>query len=97
MCWPRWWQHGWPGRRRRRFAALSRASRRSRSERVRPLSGIPLKGAHNVENVLAAVVAARLAGAPAEAIRRAVESFQAVEIGKGEASERYPAQGSAQR
>jgi len=32
-----------------------------------------------VENVLAAVVAARLAGAPAEAIRQAVESFQAVE------------------
>ena len=49
------------------------------TERVMPLSGIPLKGAHNVENVLAAVVAARLAGAPAEAIRRAVESFQAVE------------------
>jgi UDP-N-acetylmuramoylalanine--D-glutamate ligase len=44
-----------------------------------PLSGIPLKGAHNVENVLAAVVAARLAGAPAEAIRQAIESFQAVE------------------
>jgi UDP-N-acetylmuramoylalanine--D-glutamate ligase len=44
-----------------------------------PLSGIPLKGAHNVENVLAAVVAARLAGAPADAIRQAVESFQAVE------------------
>jgi UDP-N-acetylmuramoylalanine--D-glutamate ligase len=48
-------------------------------ENVMPLSGIPLKGAHNVENVLAAVVAARLAGAPAEAIRHAIESFQAVE------------------
>jgi UDP-N-acetylmuramoylalanine--D-glutamate ligase len=48
-------------------------------EIVMPLRGIPLKGAHNVENVLAAVVAARLAGAPAEAIRQAVESFQAVE------------------
>ena len=49
------------------------------TERVMPLSGIPLKGAHNVENVLAAVAAARLAGAPAEAIRGAIEAFQAVE------------------
>ena len=32
------------------------------AEKVMPLSGIPLKGAHNVENVLAAVCAARLAG-----------------------------------
>jgi UDP-N-acetylmuramoylalanine--D-glutamate ligase len=48
-------------------------------ERVMPLSGIPLKGAHNVENVLASVVAARLAGATEDAIRQAVESFQAVE------------------
>jgi UDP-N-acetylmuramoylalanine--D-glutamate ligase len=48
-------------------------------ERVLPLSGIPLKGAHNVENVLAAVVASRLAGAPANVIREAIESFQAVE------------------
>jgi UDP-N-acetylmuramoylalanine--D-glutamate ligase len=49
------------------------------TEKVMPLSGIPLKGAHNVENVLAAVCAARLAGAPPDAIRRAVENFQAVE------------------
>ena len=49
------------------------------TEHVMPLSGIPLKGAHNVENVLAAVVAGRLAGAPAESIRRAIEAFQAVE------------------
>ncbi len=48
-------------------------------ETVMPLVAIPLKGAHNVENVLAAVCAARLAGAPAEAIRRAVEAFKAVE------------------
>jgi UDP-N-acetylmuramoylalanine--D-glutamate ligase len=48
-------------------------------ETVMPLRGIPLKGEHNVENVLAAVCAARLAGASVEAIRRAVESFQAVE------------------
>ena len=48
-------------------------------EQIMPLKEIPLKGAHNVENVLAAVVAARLAGVPAEAIRRAVKKFQAVE------------------
>ena len=56
-----------------------RAAKDAAIEQVMPLSGIPLKGAHNVENVLAAVVAARLAGVPAEAIRRAIEKFQAVE------------------
>jgi len=44
-----------------------------------PLDRIPLKGKHNVENVLAAACAARLAGAPGEAIARAIEKFQAVE------------------
>jgi UDP-N-acetylmuramoylalanine--D-glutamate ligase len=44
-----------------------------------PSRGIPLKGAHNVENVLAAVCAARLAGVPVEVIRRAIEDFRAVE------------------
>jgi UDP-N-acetylmuramoylalanine--D-glutamate ligase len=48
-------------------------------EKVMPLGGIPLKGAHNVENVLAAVVASRLAGAPLEAIAKAIENFRAVE------------------
>ncbi|MGA3264840.1 MAG: UDP-N-acetylmuramoyl-L-alanine--D-glutamate ligase [Terracidiphilus sp.] len=56
-----------------------RPARGAATESVMPLGGIPLKGAHNVENVLAAVVAARLAGAPADAIRQAVGSFQAVE------------------
>ena len=55
------------------------AARGAEIEQVMPLKGIPLKGAHNVENVLAAVVAARLAGVPGETIRRAVEKFQAVE------------------
>ncbi len=49
------------------------------TETVMPLKGITLKGTHNIENVLAAVVAARLAGAQVEAIRGAVENFQAVE------------------
>lgn len=49
------------------------------TEPVMPVAEIPLKGAHNVENVLAAVCAARLGGIPAEKIREAVKSFQAVE------------------
>jgi UDP-N-acetylmuramoylalanine--D-glutamate ligase len=49
------------------------------AESVMPLAGIPLKGEHNVENVLAAVCAARLAGASVEATRAAVEAFKAVE------------------
>jgi UDP-N-acetylmuramoylalanine--D-glutamate ligase len=48
-------------------------------EPVVALAEIPLKGAHNVENVLAAVCAARLAGVSAESIRESVKSFQAVE------------------
>jgi UDP-N-acetylmuramoylalanine--D-glutamate ligase len=48
-------------------------------ERILPLAKIPLKGGHNVENVLAAVCACRLAGAPPEAVARAVENFRAVE------------------
>jgi len=56
-----------------------RPSKDTAAERILPLSCIPLKGEHNVENVLAAVCAARLAGAPADAIRRAIEKFKAVE------------------
>jgi len=48
-------------------------------EPIVALKDIPLKGAHNVENVLAAVCAARLAGAPVEAIAKAVQAFRAVE------------------
>ena len=56
-----------------------RAAREAATESVMPLSEITLKGEHNVENVLAAVCAARLAQAPVDAIRRAVASFKAVE------------------
>jgi len=56
-----------------------RPAKDSPAETVMPLSGIPLKGEHNVENVLAAVCAARLAGAAPEAIRSAIEKFRAVE------------------
>jgi UDP-N-acetylmuramoylalanine--D-glutamate ligase len=48
-------------------------------EKIMPLAGISLKGEHNVENVLAAVCCARLAGVAAEVIRGAVEKFKAVE------------------
>jgi len=48
-------------------------------EKVMPLGKIPLKGAHNFENVLAAVCACRLAGAPAKNMPRAIEAFKAVE------------------
>ena len=51
----------------------------AKPEPVLPLAEIPLKGAHNVENVLAAVCAARLAGIAAESIRASVASFKAVE------------------
>jgi UDP-N-acetylmuramoylalanine--D-glutamate ligase len=58
---------------------LYRSAEDAAIELVMPLAGIPLKGAHNVENVLAAVCAAHLAGAPVDAIRCAVEKFHAVE------------------
>jgi UDP-N-acetylmuramoylalanine--D-glutamate ligase len=44
-----------------------------------PVSEIPLKGAHNVENVLAAICTAELMGCSPGAIRNAVRAFKAVE------------------
>jgi UDP-N-acetylmuramoylalanine--D-glutamate ligase len=58
---------------------LFRASEQAAGEPILKVDSIPLKGEHNVENVLAAVCAARLAGVTAEAIRSAVEKFRAVE------------------
>jgi UDP-N-acetylmuramoylalanine--D-glutamate ligase len=43
------------------------------------LEDIPLAGSHNVENVLAAATATRLAGAPAKAIAKGIQSFAGVE------------------
>src|ERR1039458_206335 len=51
----------------------------AKAEPVMPVAEIPLRGAHNVENVLAAVCAARLSGVAAESIRASVASFKAVE------------------
>jgi UDP-N-acetylmuramoylalanine--D-glutamate ligase len=55
------------------------ASEGAKAEPVMPVAEIPLRGSHNVENVIAAVCVARLAGVPAETIRASVASFKAVE------------------
>ena len=65
-----WVEEGW---------VVYRPSPDATIEEILPLGKIPLKGEHNVENVLAAVCTARLAGVPGEAIARAIEKFQAVE------------------
>jgi UDP-N-acetylmuramoylalanine--D-glutamate ligase len=44
-----------------------------------PAAEIPLRGRHNIENVLAGACAAHLAGAPLPALRQAVRSFPGVE------------------
>jgi len=44
-----------------------------------PASEIPLRGRHNIENVMAAAAAAKLAGASPEGIRAAVRTFPGVE------------------
>ena len=56
-------------------AIVYRASEQAAPEFILKLENIPLKGYHNVENVLAAVCAARLAGVAPDAIREAVEAF----------------------
>ena len=48
-------------------------------EKVLKLADIPLAGSHNVENVLAAVAATRLAGAQPAAVAKGVRSFAGVE------------------
>jgi UDP-N-acetylmuramoylalanine--D-glutamate ligase len=65
-----WVESGW---------LVYRAEQGGAVEKIMPLSGITLKGEHNVENVLAAVVAARLAGVSVEAVRHGIENFHAVE------------------
>src|SRR6202041_3722656 len=46
---------------------------------IMQVSEIPLKGAHNLENVLAAVCAGALMGCAPEKVRQAVRDFKAVE------------------
>jgi UDP-N-acetylmuramoylalanine--D-glutamate ligase len=50
-----------------------------REEVVLERQEVPLPGAHNLENVLAAIAAARIAGASAKAIAEGVRSFAGVE------------------
>jgi len=49
------------------------------SQEIMAVSEIPLKGAHNVENALAAVCAATLMGCDPATIRKAIRDFKAVE------------------
>jgi UDP-N-acetylmuramoylalanine--D-glutamate ligase len=53
--------------------------RNGEEETILRIEDIPLAGTHNLENVLAAVTAARLAGATPVAIAKGVRSFVAVE------------------
>lgn len=48
-------------------------------QEIMPVAEIPLKGSHNLENVLAAVCAGVLMGCTPESIRRTVRAFKAVE------------------
>jgi UDP-N-acetylmuramoylalanine--D-glutamate ligase len=58
---------------------MFRRSEQGAAEPVLPVSAIPLQGDHNLENVLAAVTVARLAGVPAQGIEETVRGFHAVE------------------
>jgi UDP-N-acetylmuramoylalanine--D-glutamate ligase len=60
-------------------AIVFKAGNDAAAEKIVAVAGIPLKGEHNVENVLAAVCTTRLVGVSAKAIRSAVEGFKAVE------------------
>jgi UDP-N-acetylmuramoylalanine--D-glutamate ligase len=62
-----------------RDAIVYRAAEGGAFEPVLPVSEIPLQGAHNVQNVCAAVAMAKLAGVDNETIRATVKAFQAVE------------------
>src|SRR5580658_8349783 len=56
-----------------------KTSQKMSQREVMQVSEIPLKGAHNLENVLAAVCAGALMGCAPEKIRQAVRDFKAVE------------------
>ena len=60
-------------------SAASSARTLEGEHEIMPLSEIPLKGAHNLENVLAAICIGMLAGCEPAQIRHAVQNFKAVE------------------
>jgi UDP-N-acetylmuramoylalanine--D-glutamate ligase len=49
------------------------------TEEVYPLGHVSLAGAHNRENMMAAIAAARAVGVPAAAVQQALESFKGLE------------------
>jgi UDP-N-acetylmuramoylalanine--D-glutamate ligase len=51
----------------------------SGEQEIMPVTEVPLKGAHNLENVLAAVCVGRIVDCEPHRIRRAVQEFKAVE------------------
>ena len=53
--------------------------RGDRTERIAPVSRLPLLGTHNLENVLAAALVGRLLGVPAPSLRRSILSFRGLE------------------
>ena len=53
--------------------------RGDRTERIAPVSRLPLPGTHNLENVLAAALVGRLLGVPAQSLRRTILSFRGLE------------------
>jgi UDP-N-acetylmuramoylalanine--D-glutamate ligase len=57
----------------------ARSESKTPQSEILQVSEIPLKGAHNLENVLAAVCAGVLMGCAPEKIRQAVHDFKAVE------------------
>jgi UDP-N-acetylmuramoylalanine--D-glutamate ligase len=57
----------------------ARAEQKTQQREIMQVSEIPLKGAHNLENVLAAVCAGALMGCAPDKIRQAVREFKAVE------------------
>src|SRR5579864_313812 len=57
----------------------ARSESKTPQSEILQVSEIPLKGAHNLENVLAAVCAGVLMGCAPEKIRQAVHAFKAVE------------------
>jgi UDP-N-acetylmuramoylalanine--D-glutamate ligase len=58
---------------------MFRPTEQGRPIPVLPLAEIPLKGEHNIENVLAAVCAACVAKIPTQTIAQTIAAFQAVE------------------
>jgi UDP-N-acetylmuramoylalanine--D-glutamate ligase len=63
----------------RRDEIVIRSSRHSAEEVLLRVTDIPIPGAHNLENVLAAATATRLAGADSSAIAKGVRTFGGVE------------------